>query len=165
MPNSTWSNKEKSFLFSDPALLERTIRKERRAASIDNNPNPSTNSCELLLIDTSTRTLIDIRQQDRSEVRWSEGCNSWSWSWCRRSRCSGCRWWSTCCLTQNVGLLQLFRSILCQQIYYSSSSYSEERFRAEASVLYTFGTNTLLWSHTWASYGPSGPVRGFCFCH
>ncbi|KAF3493007.1 hypothetical protein DY000_02053110 [Brassica cretica] len=56
------SNKEKSLLFSDPTLLERTIRKEKRSTSIANNirsstdtseqtstdtPNPSTESCEL----------------------------------------------------------------------------------------------------------------------
>ena len=75
MPNNTRSNKEKSLLFSDPTLLEHTIRKEKRSASIDNNissstdtsqqtstdtPNPSTDSFEVLTIDTS----IDIHPRD-----------------------------------------------------------------------------------------------------
>ncbi|KAF2619072.1 hypothetical protein F2Q68_00038887 [Brassica cretica] len=79
MPSSTRSNKEKSLLFSDLALLERTIRKEKRTTSIDNNissstdtsqqtstdtPNPVTDSCELLPIDTSVRTSIDIHPRD-----------------------------------------------------------------------------------------------------
>nr|VDC94344.1 unnamed protein product [Brassica oleracea] len=37
MPSSTRSNKEKQLLFSDPARLERSIRKEVRTASIDIN--------------------------------------------------------------------------------------------------------------------------------
>ncbi|KAF3597249.1 hypothetical protein DY000_02022496 [Brassica cretica] len=38
MPNSTRSNKETQLLFSpDPASLERSIRKEARSSSIDNN--------------------------------------------------------------------------------------------------------------------------------
>ena len=79
MPSSTRSNKEKSLLFSDPTLLERTIRKEKRTTSIENNissstdtshqtstdtPNPVTDSCELLPIDTSVRTSIDIHPRD-----------------------------------------------------------------------------------------------------
>ncbi|KAF3582782.1 hypothetical protein DY000_02033223 [Brassica cretica] len=36
MPSSTRSNKEHTLLFSDPTLLERTIRKSKRNASIDN---------------------------------------------------------------------------------------------------------------------------------
>ena len=74
MPSSTRSNKEKSLLFSDPALLERTIRKEKRTASIGNNlssmtdtsqktltdlTNPSTDIYELPPIDISIRTSID----------------------------------------------------------------------------------------------------------
>lgn len=79
MPNSNRSNKEKSLFFTDSALLEHTIRKEKRSTSIDNNihssadssrqtstntPNLSNDSCELPPIDTSTRTLIDIHPQD-----------------------------------------------------------------------------------------------------
>ncbi|KAF3541986.1 hypothetical protein F2Q69_00022470 [Brassica cretica] len=38
MPNSTRSNKETQLLFSpDPTSLERSIRKEVRSSSIDNN--------------------------------------------------------------------------------------------------------------------------------
>jgi len=43
---------------------ERTIRKEKQATSIDNNPNPSTDSCELPPIDTSTQISIHIRSRD-----------------------------------------------------------------------------------------------------
>ncbi|KAF2589585.1 hypothetical protein F2Q70_00038358 [Brassica cretica] len=79
MPSSTRSNKEKSLLFSDPALLKHTIRKEKRSASIDNNirsstdtsqqtstdtTNPSTDSCALPTMDTSVRTSINIRPRD-----------------------------------------------------------------------------------------------------
>ncbi|KAF2587767.1 hypothetical protein F2Q70_00038932 [Brassica cretica] len=40
MPNSTRSNKETQLLFSSvPTSLERSIRKERRSSSIDNNTN------------------------------------------------------------------------------------------------------------------------------
>ncbi|KAF3529020.1 hypothetical protein DY000_02042029 [Brassica cretica] len=42
MPNSTRSNKETQLLFSpDPASLERSIRKEARSSSIDNNARSS----------------------------------------------------------------------------------------------------------------------------
>ncbi|KAF3497113.1 hypothetical protein DY000_02053028 [Brassica cretica] len=58
-PKSTRSNKEKSLLFSDPALLKRPIHKERRATSIDNNTTLSTDFCELPPIDTCTRISID----------------------------------------------------------------------------------------------------------
>ena len=58
---------EKILFFSDPALLERMIRKENRSASIDNNirlsidtPNSLTDSCALPTIDTSVQTSIDI---------------------------------------------------------------------------------------------------------
>ncbi|KAF3563208.1 hypothetical protein DY000_02016889 [Brassica cretica] len=59
--------------------MERTIRKERRAASIDNNPTPSTvtsqqtstdttnpltGSCELPPIETYIRTSIDTSPRD-----------------------------------------------------------------------------------------------------
>ncbi|KAF2574890.1 hypothetical protein F2Q70_00003032 [Brassica cretica] len=78
MSCSTRSNKEKSLLFSDLALLERTIRKGKRSTSIDNNinlstetsqqtstdtPNLLTNSCELPPIDTSIRTSINVRSR------------------------------------------------------------------------------------------------------
>ena len=43
---------------------ERTIRKEKQATSIDNNPNPSTDSCELPPVDTSTQISIHIRSRD-----------------------------------------------------------------------------------------------------
>ena len=55
-------------LFSDPTRLERTIRKERQAASIENNSNPSTDTCELQPINTSTQTLIDICSRDMVET-------------------------------------------------------------------------------------------------
>ncbi|KAF2554928.1 hypothetical protein F2Q68_00015308 [Brassica cretica] len=79
MPNSNRSNKEKSLFFTDSALLEHTIRKEKRSTSIDNNihssadssrqtstntPNLSNDSCGLPPVNTSTRTLIDIRPRD-----------------------------------------------------------------------------------------------------
>ncbi|KAF3509354.1 hypothetical protein F2Q69_00006993 [Brassica cretica] len=72
MPSSTRSNKEKSLLFSDPALLEHTIRKEKRTESIDNNissstdtsQQTSTDSCELPPIYTSTRISIDTCPRD-----------------------------------------------------------------------------------------------------
>ena len=41
MSRSTRSNKENSLLFSDPAHLKHINRKEKRAASIDNNSDPS----------------------------------------------------------------------------------------------------------------------------
>ncbi|KAF2551460.1 hypothetical protein F2Q68_00036197 [Brassica cretica] len=45
MPNSTRSNKENQLLFSsDPASLERSIRKGRRSSSIDNNTSSSLDS-------------------------------------------------------------------------------------------------------------------------
>ncbi|KAF2611850.1 hypothetical protein F2Q70_00012014 [Brassica cretica] len=72
MPSSTRSNKEKSLLFSYPALLEHTIRKEKRSESIDNNissstdtsQQTSTDSCELPPIYTSTRISIDTCPRD-----------------------------------------------------------------------------------------------------
>ena len=45
MPSSTRSNKETQLLFSpDPASLERSIRKEARSSSIDNNARSSLDS-------------------------------------------------------------------------------------------------------------------------
>ncbi|KAF3555742.1 hypothetical protein F2Q69_00012778 [Brassica cretica] len=45
MPSSTRSNKETQLLFSsDPASLERSIRKEIRSSSIENNTSSSINS-------------------------------------------------------------------------------------------------------------------------
>ena len=79
MPNSTRSNKEHTLLFSDPALLERTIRKGKRISSIDNNTGSSTDihlqlSTETTLpstahthptsIDIPPRTSIDTEQRD-----------------------------------------------------------------------------------------------------
>ncbi|KAF2587185.1 hypothetical protein F2Q70_00035924 [Brassica cretica] len=54
-PNSTRSNKETQLLFSsDPASLERSIRKEIRSSSIDNNTCLSLDFCE----PSSTQTLV-----------------------------------------------------------------------------------------------------------
>ena len=53
MPRSTKSDKEKSLLFADPALLERTIHKERRAASINNNPTSLTDTSQQTSTDTT----------------------------------------------------------------------------------------------------------------
>ncbi|KAG5397304.1 hypothetical protein IGI04_019118 [Brassica rapa subsp. trilocularis] len=44
MPNTTRRNKEQTLLFSDPACLERSICKEKRTASIDNNIRTSTDT-------------------------------------------------------------------------------------------------------------------------
>ncbi|KAF3588343.1 hypothetical protein F2Q69_00029390 [Brassica cretica] len=45
MPSSTRSNKENQLRFSsDPASLERSIRKGRRSSSIDNNTRSSLDS-------------------------------------------------------------------------------------------------------------------------
>ena len=71
----------------------------------------------------------------------------------------------SCCSTQNVGWLQPSRSVICQQISYSSSSYPERRFRVEAAILHTRETETLLWVIPRASYGPSGEVRGSYICY
>ncbi|KAF3588649.1 hypothetical protein F2Q69_00030096 [Brassica cretica] len=76
MPSSTRSNKESQLIFSpDPASLERTIRKEARSLSTDNNtsvsldsaqppltqtPVPSTDYTNLPLTDILHRTSIDI---------------------------------------------------------------------------------------------------------
>ncbi|XP_048605514.1 glutathione reductase, chloroplastic/mitochondrial-like [Brassica napus] len=79
MPSSTRSNKEKKLLFSDPARLERSIRKEIRTASIDinacsltdtripastENLQPSTDTLHPTSIDTSSRTSIDTQPRD-----------------------------------------------------------------------------------------------------
>ncbi|KAF3555420.1 hypothetical protein F2Q69_00013576 [Brassica cretica] len=79
IPSSTRSNKENSLIFSDPALLEHTIRKEKRSTSIDTNicsstdtsqkkstdtPNLSSDCCELPPTDTSNRISIDIHSRD-----------------------------------------------------------------------------------------------------
>ncbi|CAG7896921.1 unnamed protein product [Brassica rapa] len=70
MPNNTRSNKEKSLLFSDPTLLEHTIRKEKRSASIDNNISSSTDTSQQTSTDTPnpmetymTRNVICVMQQ------------------------------------------------------------------------------------------------------
>ncbi|WZY93433.1 hypothetical protein YC2023_065762 [Brassica napus] len=44
MPSTTRRNKEQTLLFSDPARLERSICKEKRTASIDNNIRTSTDT-------------------------------------------------------------------------------------------------------------------------
>ncbi|KAF2557519.1 hypothetical protein F2Q68_00015674 [Brassica cretica] len=47
MPSSTRSNKKNQLLFSpDPASLERSIRKEARSLSIDNNTSVSLDSAQ-----------------------------------------------------------------------------------------------------------------------
>ncbi|KAF3484575.1 hypothetical protein F2Q69_00052855 [Brassica cretica] len=47
MPSSTRSNKESQLIFSpDPASLERTIRKEARSLSTDNNTSVSHDSAQ-----------------------------------------------------------------------------------------------------------------------
>ncbi|KAF2557491.1 hypothetical protein F2Q68_00016610 [Brassica cretica] len=62
MPSSTRSNKEIQLLFSsDPACLERLIRKGRRSSSIDNNPCSSLDSrqppfTQTLVSSTNTRS-------------------------------------------------------------------------------------------------------------
>ncbi|KAF2536899.1 hypothetical protein F2Q68_00020202 [Brassica cretica] len=63
MPSSTRSNKETQLLFSpDPARLERSIRKEARSSSIDNNACLSLDSrqppsTQALVSSTDTRSL------------------------------------------------------------------------------------------------------------
>ncbi|WZZ44733.1 hypothetical protein YC2023_040992 [Brassica napus] len=63
MHSSTISNKEKSLLFSDPTLLERTIRKEKRTASIDNNIHSSTDTSQKTRETCMTRKVICVMQQ------------------------------------------------------------------------------------------------------
>ena len=60
MPRLTRRNKEKNLLFSYLVRLERSIRKERRAESININSTSSTDTYERPTIDTSTWTLINI---------------------------------------------------------------------------------------------------------
>ncbi|KAF3606266.1 hypothetical protein DY000_02047873 [Brassica cretica] len=81
MPSSTRSNKEQTLLFSDPAHLERSIRKKKKicTASIDNNTRsltdtnlppstettlPSTDTSHPTSIDTSHLTLINTELRD-----------------------------------------------------------------------------------------------------
>ena len=79
MSSTTRSNKEQTLLFSDPARLEHSIRKENRTASIENNtcsstdtrpqPStkttlPSTNTSHPTSINTSHRTSIDTVLRD-----------------------------------------------------------------------------------------------------
>ncbi|KAF3501057.1 hypothetical protein F2Q69_00044177 [Brassica cretica] len=60
MPSSPRSSKEKYLLFSDPARLERTIRKEKCITSINPIISSSIETMhERATIDTSTRVLID----------------------------------------------------------------------------------------------------------
>ncbi|XP_013594492.1 PREDICTED: uncharacterized protein LOC106302550 [Brassica oleracea var. oleracea] len=53
MPISTRSSKEELLFFSDPTRLERSIRKEKRAASIDTNSSTSIATYHRATIDTS----------------------------------------------------------------------------------------------------------------
>ncbi|KAF2620849.1 hypothetical protein F2Q68_00039289 [Brassica cretica] len=55
----TRRSNEELLLFSDPSYLERSIRKEKRAASIDTTSTTSIDTCDRATIDSSTRTLID----------------------------------------------------------------------------------------------------------
>ena len=59
MPISTRSSKEELLFFSDPAHLERSIRKEKLAASIDTTYTSSIDTCERESIDTSSATSVD----------------------------------------------------------------------------------------------------------
>ncbi|KAF2577773.1 hypothetical protein F2Q68_00006027 [Brassica cretica] len=67
MPISTRSSKEELLFFSNPARLERSIRKENRASSIDTTSTTSIDTtstmsidtCDRVTINSSTRTLID----------------------------------------------------------------------------------------------------------
>ncbi|KAF3607735.1 hypothetical protein DY000_02047929 [Brassica cretica] len=67
MPISTRSSKKELLFFSDPAHLERTIRKEKRTSSIDTTSTTSINTtsttsidtCDKVTIDSSTQTLFD----------------------------------------------------------------------------------------------------------
>ena len=69
MPNSPRSNKETQLQFSsDPASLERSIRKGRRSSSIDNNKSLSLNSRQ----PPSTHTLVsstDTRSPPSTDTR------------------------------------------------------------------------------------------------
>ncbi|KAF2553769.1 hypothetical protein F2Q68_00033806 [Brassica cretica] len=58
MPISTRSNKDELLFFSDPARLERSIRKEKRAASIDTTSTTSIYTYDKATINSSTRTSI-----------------------------------------------------------------------------------------------------------
>ncbi|KAF3536313.1 hypothetical protein F2Q69_00022550 [Brassica cretica] len=66
MPSSTRRNKETQLLFSsDPASLERSIRKEVRSSSIDNNTSSSFDfrqppSTQALVPSTDTRSPLSI---------------------------------------------------------------------------------------------------------
>ncbi|KAF2589739.1 hypothetical protein F2Q70_00038739 [Brassica cretica] len=60
IPISTRSNKEELLFFSDPARLERSIRKEKHTSSIDTTSTTSINTTSTTSIDTTFTTSIDI---------------------------------------------------------------------------------------------------------
>ncbi|KAF3519668.1 hypothetical protein DY000_02060129 [Brassica cretica] len=67
MPSSTRSNKETQLIFSsDPASLERSIRKGRRSSSIDNNNSSSLDSCQPPSTQTSVLS-TDTRSSPSTE--------------------------------------------------------------------------------------------------
>ncbi|KAF3583959.1 hypothetical protein F2Q69_00027781 [Brassica cretica] len=59
MSISTRSSKEELLFFSDPARLERSIRKEKRTSSIDTTSTTSIDTTSTTSIDTISTTLID----------------------------------------------------------------------------------------------------------
>ncbi|KAF3528050.1 hypothetical protein DY000_02039952 [Brassica cretica] len=59
MPISTRSSKEELLFFSDPSRLERSIRKEKRASSIDITSTTSIDTTSTTSIDTTSTTSID----------------------------------------------------------------------------------------------------------
>ena len=74
MPSSTRSNKETQLLFSpDPASLERSIRKEARSSSIDNNTCSSLDfvqppSTQTLVPSTDTRSPLSTEDTHLSST-------------------------------------------------------------------------------------------------
>ncbi|KAF2595185.1 hypothetical protein F2Q70_00043596 [Brassica cretica] len=66
MPISTKSSKEELLFFSDPTRLERSIRKENRASSIDTTSTTSIDTTSTTSIDTTSTTSIDI--YDRATI-------------------------------------------------------------------------------------------------
>ncbi|KAF3607290.1 hypothetical protein DY000_02048231 [Brassica cretica] len=59
MPISTRSSKDELLFFSDPARLERSIRKEKRTSSIDTTSTTSIDTTFTTSIDTTSTTLIN----------------------------------------------------------------------------------------------------------
>ncbi|KAF3561141.1 hypothetical protein DY000_02014635 [Brassica cretica] len=67
MPSNTRSNKENQLLFSsDPASLERSIHKEIRSSSIDNNTSSSLDFCQPLSTQTPVSS-TDTRSPPSTE--------------------------------------------------------------------------------------------------